>query len=73
MSFVELASEFKADVTLRRTDGELDEDVDGKSIMQLMMLAATRGTELEITTRGEDASQACEALVAFVQNGFDEA
>lgn len=72
MSFVELASGFDADVTLRRTDGEVEEPVDGKSIMQLMMLAATKGTEIEIETNGEDAQEACDALCEFVRNGFDE-
>ncbi len=73
MSFVELASQYESKVTLTRTDGELDEPVDGKSIMQLMMLAATKGTELEIVVEGADAQTACDALCDFVNNGFDEA
>lgn len=73
MSFVELASTFKSDVTLRRTDGEFTDPVDGKSIMQLMMLAATKGTELELKTCGDDAQQACDALSGLVKSGFDEA
>jgi len=72
MSFVEAASGFKSDVHLRRTDGEFDEPVDGKSIMQLMMLAATKGTEIEIVASGEDAQEACDALRELVESGFDE-
>ena len=48
MSFVDLASEYRSAVTVRKGDQE----VDGKSIMQMMMLAATQGTELEIVCEG---------------------
>jgi len=72
MSFVELAATFPCNVALKRTDGDFTDPVDGKSIMQLMMLAATKGTELEITTSGVQASAACDALSAFVKSGFDE-
>ena len=72
MSFVETASRFNSEVELRRTDGEFDDPVNGKSIMQLMMLAATQGTEIEISTNGEDAHEACEALRKLVESGFDE-
>ncbi len=68
MSFVDAASAFKASVLVKRTEQE----VDGKSIMQMMMLAATRGTELEIIADGEDADAALAALVKLVQSGFDE-
>jgi len=40
--------------------------------MQVMMLRAARGTELEITADGPDARAACDALVRMVENGFDE-
>lgn len=71
MSFVDAASQFKSTVTVRRADGP-GEVVDGKSIMQMMMLAATKGVELEITAEGADAEQACEALRKLVESGFDE-
>lgn len=70
MEFVEKASVFACTVSVRRTDG--DEVVDGKSIMQMMLLAATVGTELEIVCEGDDASQACDALVELVEGGFGE-
>jgi phosphocarrier protein len=68
MSFVDLASTFKCTVTVRRADTQ----VDGKSIMQMMMLAASKGSTLEIVADGEDAESACERLKALVDAGFDE-
>lgn len=68
MSFVDLAATFACGVTVRRDDTE----VDGKSIMQMMMLAATQGSVLEITADGDDAEAALVALKALVDRGFDE-
>ena len=45
---------------------------DGKSIMQLMMLAAPKGTQLQIDAEGKDAEQAIEALTKLVASKFDE-
>jgi phosphocarrier protein HPr len=70
MEFVERASVFACDVRVRRVDA--DEIVDGKSIMQMMLLAATVGTELEIECEGDDAKDACEALIELVSEGFGE-
>jgi phosphocarrier protein len=49
-----------------------EEVVDGKSIMQMLLLAATQGTELEITCEGSDADRALSALVRLVESKFDE-
>jgi phosphocarrier protein HPr len=68
MSFVDTASQFQAAVTVRRGDQE----VDGKSIMHMMMLAATKGTALEIVAEGADAEACCETLRKLVEGGFDE-
>ncbi len=68
MSFVDTASTFSA--TIRVHKGE--QIVDGKSIMQLMMLAATQGTELEISAEGDDADNAIQALTTLVERNFDE-
>lgn len=68
MSFVDLASSFSCEVRVRRGDQE----VDGKSIMHMMMLAATKGTVLDVTCEGDDAAKACEALKKLVDSGFDE-
>ena len=71
MVFVEAASKFNASITVRRCDQ--DECVDGKSIMQLMMLAATNGTELEITASSHsDAEDAVKELVMLVKSKFQE-
>ncbi len=70
MAFVELANAHACEVTVRRADG--DEEVDGKSIMQMLLLAATAGTELEIACDGVDEGAAVAALVRLVDSGFDE-
>lgn len=46
--------------------------VNGKSIMGLMMLAASRGTELMITTEGDGEQEALQALVELINNRFGE-
>ena len=66
--FAGLASGVEADIKVRRCD--YGDAVDGKSIMQMMMLAATHGTEIEITAEGSDAEQAVETLVKLVESGF---
>jgi phosphocarrier protein len=70
MAFVDAAAGFPCDVRVRRTDG--DEWVDGKSIMQMLLLAATHGTELEIACEGQGAEGAVAALVGLVERMFDE-
>jgi len=70
MMFVENASRFDADVCVRRLDQ--DAGVDGKSIMQMMMLAATQGTDIEITATGGDAEEAVKALGTLVESRFQE-
>jgi phosphocarrier protein HPr len=70
MVFVETAMKYKADISVRRTDQS--DAVDGKSIMQMMMLAATQGTEIEITATNDDCEQAVQDLIALVQSKFQE-
>ena len=70
MAFVDVASAHDSAVQVRRADSQ--ETVDGKSIMQMMMLAATLGTELVVTCTGADAQQACEALEQLVESKFGE-
>ncbi|MBM44386.1 MAG: phosphocarrier protein HPr [Phycisphaerae bacterium] len=70
MILAETAQGFDSDITVRRTDQ--DDSVDAKSIMQLMMLAATEGTELEIKADGHDAEQAVQRLIELIKSGFDE-
>lgn len=68
MDFVDIANAHQSSVLVRRDKQE----VDGKSIMQMMMLAATKGTELEIVADGCDADAVCRALQELVDRGFDE-
>ena len=70
MILAETAQGFDSEITVRRTDQ--DDSVDAKSIMQLMMLAATEGTELEIKADGHDAEQAVQRLIELIKSGFDE-
>jgi phosphocarrier protein len=46
--------------------------VDGKSIMSVMMLAAARGTRLQLEVHGEDEEEALAALITLIENRFDE-
>ena len=66
--FVRLAARFLADIYVARDATE----VNGKSIMGVMMLAAEQGAEIEIRAEGQDAEKAVEELVALVERGFDE-
>lgn len=66
--FVKLASTFDAEISVRKDDLE----VNGKSIMGVMMLAAENGTELVIRATGVDAEVAIESLTAFVLGKFGE-
>ena len=68
MMFVDVAAEFASSVRVKRDDL----DVDGKSIMEVMMLAAGQGSELTIVVEGADADAAAAKLKALVEGGFDE-
>jgi phosphocarrier protein HPr len=68
MTFVDVAMTFASEITVSKGDTT----VNGKSIMEMMMLAAGEGSELNITAEGPDAQAACEALAALVASGFDE-
>ena len=68
MQLVELANSFKAAVTVSK-EAQI---VDGKSIMQVMLLAATCGTDLVLTADGPDAADAIEALAELIERKFDE-
>lgn len=71
MSFVDTASGFGSEVRVCRVDTP-GETVNGKSIMEMMMLAATRGTLIRITVTGEDAEACVAALRDLIGRGFDE-
>lgn len=65
---VQAANRFKADVTVAK-EGE---EVNGKSIMGLLMLAAPVGSQLRVTTSGEDAAEAMQAIRTLINDGFGE-
>ena len=71
MEFVDVANRFKADVKVTSL-GEERLEVDGKSIMQMMTLAAVQGTPLRIDADGEDAQAAVEQLAALIEGRFGE-
>ena len=65
---VKLASRFASEITLAK-DGE---EVNGKSIMGVMILAAETGSTVVIRAQGPDEEAACEALAQLIENGFNE-
>jgi phosphocarrier protein len=71
MQFVDLANQFKADVTVHKY-GEEPGTADGKSVMQMIILAATEGTPLKIEASGEDAEDAVDKLAQLFESRFGE-
>lgn len=71
MQFVDLANKFASDITVHK-GGDEPVDADGKSVMQMIILAATEGTPLLIRAEGPDATQAVEELAALIEAGFGE-
>ncbi len=65
---VTCASRYSSSIQLRRNEQE----VNGKSIMGVMMLAASQGTRLELVIDGEDEAAACEALEELIAARFGE-
>jgi phosphocarrier protein len=68
MALVDTASAYACDVKLAKGS----QVVDAKSIMQLMMLAATQGTQLTVTADGDDADEAVKAIESLIASKFDE-
>lgn len=66
--FVTLASQYQSDVFLEHNEKR----VNGKSIMGVMMLAASNGTILTLIVDGLDEQQASDAIMELVDNRFDE-
>jgi phosphocarrier protein len=66
--FVTLASGFESEVQVALNDNQ----VNGKSIMGIMMLAAAKGTQLDIVVEGPDEQAAIEKLCELITNRFDE-
>lgn len=66
--FVKTASKFSSEIRVEK-DGE---EVDGKSIMGLMMLAAGNGSAIIVAAEGEDEDAALEALTDLIERKFEE-
>lgn len=66
--FVTLASGFQSEIQLAHNGNQ----VNGKSIMGVMMLAAAKGTQLELLVEGPDEQEATEKLCDLIANRFDE-
>lgn len=64
----ELALKYDAQVLVRREDGEAD----ATSLMDLMMLGAGIGSEIEVEAQGLQAEEAMTAIAALVEDGFGE-
>ena len=68
VKLVEVASRFDSHIFLRRNGRE----VNGKSIMGVMMLAASQGTSIDISVDGPDEAAAMECIEILVQDRFGE-
>jgi phosphotransferase system HPr (HPr) family protein len=67
-SIVQLAKKFPCEITLTTNKGESD----ANDMLRLMLLEASKGTEICVSAKGEQADQAVKAIISFVQAGFDE-
>jgi phosphocarrier protein len=68
VKFVNLANRFGSSVKIVKDGSEID----GKSILGILTLAATQGTQIRLLVSGKDEESALEALVDLVNNRFDE-
>ncbi len=66
--FVHLATKYQAQVRVARDGREMD----GKSIMGILLLAAARGMDVTISADGSDEGEAVAALAALVASGFED-
>lgn len=66
--FVKTASKFASEVKLARETVE----VNGKSIMGIMMLAAAKGTKIRLTVEGADELEAMQTIGTLIRDGFGE-
>ncbi|MFT5577905.1 MAG: phosphocarrier protein HPr [Paraglaciecola psychrophila] len=69
--FVSTASAFGCEIKVGK-EGAAGQLVDGKSIMSVMMLAASKGTELTLSFDGHDQQAALQAITGLINNYFEE-
>jgi len=68
VKFVNLANRFTSSVKIEKGGNEID----GKSILGILTLAAVKGSEIALNISGKDEQSAMEALVALIQDRFSE-
>ncbi|HEY4707024.1 MAG TPA: HPr family phosphocarrier protein [Thermodesulfobacteriota bacterium] len=66
--FVQLSNKFESEILVRKNDQE----VNGKSIMGILILAAAQGSDITLMVEGADAEAALEALGELINAGFGE-
>jgi phosphocarrier protein HPr len=66
--FSKLAAQYPSEISV--SNGDID--APGRSILDLLMLAASKGKQITITCQGTDAARALAALCDLVERGFDE-
>tara|TARA_A100001037_G_C15046685_1_gene588102 strand:- start:588 stop:866 length:279 start_codon:yes stop_codon:yes gene_type:complete len=66
--FVEIAKQFNSNVTLSRNQ----QSANGKEIMSVLLLAAPKGTAIELVVSGRDEDMAFKSLSELILNGFNE-
>lgn len=64
---VQLAGRFRCEVWLEKSGTRAN----GKSIMSVLALAASKGSELKVTTQGDDADDALAAICGLIERGFE--
>ena len=67
-AFVQTAKRYQSEIKVEK-DGLI---ADGKSILDLMMLAAAQGTQIQVKAIGQDAQDALDALGKLIEDGFGE-
>ncbi len=68
VKFVNLANRFRSSVKIEKDGNEID----GKSILGILTLAAVQGSQITLKVSGDDEEKALEALVALIDNKFQE-
>ena len=65
---VQTANRFRSEISVEKEGAE----VNGKSIMGILMLAAPMGTKITVSASGEDAAEALETIGRLIDDGFGE-
>lgn len=67
---VKLTAQFQSEVKLAKVNSR--QEIDGKSILGILLLAASRGTTLQVRVEGSDETAAMEAIVRLIESKFGE-